>query len=151
MFSGRMADLLNPDNSAYSKDFAFAAPPSLESGGKTGSSLSVDGWVIATNSKVNPDLLFQIMASSVTKKASTQAMPYAYPARTSVVTAMRPPYAAAIKDAIKNGAALPDPYPWFTTMEDASYTPLLKAWAGNLATDKALAACQQAAVKALKP
>lgn len=144
MFSGRMGDLLQPENSQYSENFAFAAPPSIEPGGNTGSSLSVDGWVIPANSKVDPDLLFQVIASSVTQEAAEGSLPFAYPARTSVVTEENMPFAPAIESAIENGAALPDPYPWFTAMQDIAYGPLLKAWSGNQAVSEALADAQAA-------
>ena len=149
MFSGRMADLLQDANSPYADDFGFAPAPGVEPGGPVGSAISVDGWTMPMNSKVDPDLLFQIMASSVTTEASESAMPFAYPARSDVATPEAIPYLSAITDSLDNGAALPAPYPWFTTMEDTAYAPLLKAWKGDISVEAALAACQKAAAVAL--
>ena len=75
MFSGRMNDLTQEKNTKYFDKFAFASPPAVESGGKTFAALSVDGWSLPVNTKVDPDLLFQMIAASVSEDAS-KARPF---------------------------------------------------------------------------
>lgn len=111
MFSGRMNDLVQKSNTKYFDKFGFAPPPSVKSGGKLFSALSIDGWSIPSNTKVDPDLLFNLIGSSVSKKASKAAMPAAYPARDSVVTPTSSKYAKAASTAIGNSPPA-EPYPW---------------------------------------
>lgn len=149
-FSGSIADLLDPANSPYAEDFAVASPPSVEPGGGASSTISVDGWALAANSDVDPELMFQLIAASVSEEASVGAMPYAFPARTSVITDERLPYAQAVKDTVANGASPAAPYWWFTAMENASWTPFLKALRGEMSVEDALAAAQAAGVTAIE-
>ena len=93
MFSGRMNDLTVETNSKYAKQFAFAAPPAGESGGPLFSRLSIDGWSIPVNTQLNEDLLFQMIAASVSEDASKASIPAAFPARTGAVTQSSSPYA----------------------------------------------------------
>ena len=87
MFSGRMNDLTLEKNSKYAKNFAFAAPPKVAAdGAKLYDTLSVDGWSIPNNTAVDKDLLFQMIASSVSEEASKASLPAAYPARTGMVS-----------------------------------------------------------------
>jgi sorbitol/mannitol transport system substrate-binding protein len=101
MFSGRMSDLVNPANSKVSKDIGFAAPPRVSADAKyLYNRLSIDGWSIPANTKLNHDMLFQMMASSVSEKASKASVPAAYPARTGIVTDKNTPYGAAANASI---------------------------------------------------
>ncbi|HEU5486923.1 MAG TPA: sugar ABC transporter substrate-binding protein [Microlunatus sp.] len=111
MFSGRMNDLQQQSNSKYYQDFAFAAPPAVFQGGKQSGALSVDGWSLPKNTSISPDLLFQLIAASVSEDASKSAVPAAYPAREGIATPENTPYAAAADDAVKNAPA-PQPYPY---------------------------------------
>lgn len=148
MFSGRMSDLLNPDNSSYSDKFAFAAPPSIEAGGKVGASISVDGWSIAANSKVDKDILFQLMAASISPQTALASLPAAYPARTAIITDQKVPYSPAIRDALANGATTPPLEVWYGVV-DAAVGPLLQpAITGQKSVMDALNDAQQAAIKA---
>ncbi len=149
MFSGRMADLLKAENSTYSANFAFAAPPAIDAGGKSGSSVSVDGWAVPANTTVSPDLLFQLMAASVSPDASANSVPAAYPARRNIASDANTPYAAAVKDALANGATPPAPYPWFGPIENDTFATLVSAIKGDLTVDDALAQCQAQAVATL--
>ena len=111
MFSGRMTDLTLESNSQFAADFAFAPPPTVGEDGPQYSALSVDGWSIPVNTELDEDLLFEIIASSVSEEASTSAVPAAYPARVGSVSDDSGPYAAAANDAITN-APPAEPYPW---------------------------------------
>lgn len=150
MFSGRMADLLDPQNTEYADNFAFAPPPTVEPGGAIGSTLSVDGWIIPKNSKVDPDLLFQIIASSVTKDASMQALPAAFPARDGIVTEDNVPYANAVLTALANGASTPPLQTWLGTMQGDTAPLIQQAITGQTTVSAALDAAQKKAVEAIK-
>lgn len=149
MYSGRMADLTNPKNTTYAADFGFAPVPAVDAGGKSGASVSVDGWAIPTNSKINPDLLFQIMAASVSAEASKLAIPAAYPAREGIATAVTVPYAAAVQSALANGAATPPMQTWLGSMQNATSPLLQTALTGKDSVSGALAKAQTAGAAAL--
>jgi sorbitol/mannitol transport system substrate-binding protein len=96
MFSGRMNDLTLPANTKLANEFAFAAPPALEADSPhLYSRLSVDGWSIPKNTKLDKDMLFQMMAASVNEEASKASVPAAYPAREGMVSEDSSKYAAA--------------------------------------------------------
>ena len=86
MFSGRMIDLTKAENTKFSDKFAFAAPPASREGGSLFGPLSIDGWSIPFNTKVDTDLLFEMIAASVSEDASKASVPAAYPARKGAVT-----------------------------------------------------------------
>lgn len=131
MFSGRMTDLVNKQNSQYYNKFAFAPPPSVETGGKLYNSVSADGWSIPKNASADPDTLFQMIASSVSEKASKAAIPAAYPAREGMVTSKNSPYAAAANQSIANVPPA-EPYPWTADISN-QITPIV----GNVILGKA--------------
>ena len=150
MFSGRMADLTNPKNTNLSDKFAFAAPPSVEPDGKSSASISADGWSIPKNSKLDPDLAFQLVAASVSADASKQAIPAAYPARSGIATDANVPYATAVQDALAKGAAPPPAQTWLGSMQSDTAAPIQRAIGGQLSTSAALAQAQTAAKAVLK-
>jgi multiple sugar transport system substrate-binding protein len=123
MFSGRMNDLTLESNSQFAKDMAFAAPPSVDGGEALYNTVSVDGWSIPANAKNDKAMLFEMIASSVSEKASKASLPAAYPARDGMVTEDSMPFAAAANESI---AAVPpsEPYPWTATISNA-ITPIV--------------------------
>ncbi len=123
MFSGRMNDLTLESNSQFAKDMAFAAPPSVDGGEALYNTVSVDGWSIPNNSQNDKEMLFEIVASSVSEKASKASLPAAYPAREGMVTDSSMPFATAANDSI---AAVPpsEPYPWTAEISNA-ITPIV--------------------------
>lgn len=150
MFSGRMSDLLNPENTSFADKFAFAPPPKMDASGKVGSTLSVDGWVIAKNSKVDPDLLFQIIASSVSTETSTSALPAAYPAREGLVTEANVPYATAVQGALAGGGSTPPMETWLGSVQSDTSAFIQAAITGQTPVSDALSQAQTAAVTALQ-
>lgn len=123
MFSGRMNDLLQQSNTKHYQDFAFAAPPAVYAGGKGFGSLSVDGWSLPTNTALDSDLLFELIASSVSEDASRSAVPAAYPAREGIADSSNTPYAEAADQAIENVTA-PQPYPYIPAIS-GDITPVV--------------------------
>jgi sorbitol/mannitol transport system substrate-binding protein len=123
MFSGRMNDLTLDSNSKFAKDMAFAAPPSVDGGKYLYDTLSVDGWSIPTNAKNSKDMLFEMISSSVSEKASKASLPAAYPARDGMVTDSSMPFAAAANESIA-GVPPSEPYPWTAEISNA-ITPLV--------------------------
>ena len=122
MFSGRMNDLTLEDNSQYAGDMAFAAPPSVD-GGTLYNTVSVDGWSIPANAKNDKAMLFEMVASSVSEKASKASLPAAYPAREGMVTESSMPFAAAANESIAN-VPPSEPYPWTAEISNA-ITPIV--------------------------
>ncbi len=101
MFSGRMNDLTKAENSNLSESFAFAAPPRTVAGAEyLVDRMSIDGWSIPFNTKLDHDMLFQMMASAVSEDASKAAVPAAYPAREGMVSEDSSPYAKAANESM---------------------------------------------------
>jgi sorbitol/mannitol transport system substrate-binding protein len=123
MFSGRMNDLTLESNSQFAKDMDFAAPPSVDGGDALYNTVSVDGWSIPVNAKNDKEMLFEMVASSVSEEASKASLPAAYPARDGMVTESSMPFAAAANESI---AKVPpsEPYPWTAEISNA-ITPII--------------------------
>lgn len=148
MFSGRMTDLVNPENSQYAESIAFAPPPAVEEGGRQYSALSVDGWSIPANTEVDPDLLFQLMAATVGQEASESAVPAAYPAREGVVTPENSPYADAANAAIGN-APPAEPYPTTSLISNETTATVADVVTGRLDPAAGTARMQETAERIL--
>lgn len=123
MFSGRMFDLTQEENSRFAKDFAFAPPPSVAGGDVLYNTLSVDGWAIPENTDVDKDLLFHLVSAAVGPESSRAAVPGAFPAREGMVTPDSSPFAEAQLESIGR-AAPPEPYPWTSRISTAT-TPIV--------------------------
>jgi multiple sugar transport system substrate-binding protein len=147
MFSGRMNDLVQQKNTKLYDKFAFAAPPAVEKGGKQYGALSVDGWSIPFNTKVDHDLLFQLLAASVSEDASKASVPAAYPARTGVDQSSSP-YAAAAKEAIA-GAPPAEAEPWVPPMTAANQEIIASVITGKTSVEDGTKQMQAAAEKVL--
>ena len=148
MFSGRMNDLTLPSNSRFANAFGFAPPPSVQGGDKLYNALSVDGWSIPANTKIDPKLLFQMVASSVSPDASKAALPAAFPAREGIITPSSSPYAAAASDSIKK-APPAEPYPWTSQISNAITPIVADVMLDKTSVDAGLAQMQDAATKIL--
>lgn len=125
MYTGRMIDLTKQTNTRFAEQFAFAPPPVVLDGGKHYGNLSVDGWSLPVNTAVDSDLLFRLIAASVSPEASTGAVPAAYPAREGIATEQNTPYAAAANDALKH-VPDPQPYPYIPALT-SDIAPVLAA------------------------
>ncbi|MEJ5945745.1 extracellular solute-binding protein [Pseudokineococcus basanitobsidens] len=144
MFSGRMSDLANEDNTQYAADFGFAPPPSVEEGGPQFSALSVDGWSIPANSAVDPDTLFQVIATSVSEEASEAALPAAYPARDGVADDSDSPIVEAASEAIDN-APPAEPFPWTAPISNDTRDVIAQVVLGQTSVEDAVVQMQQIA------
>jgi multiple sugar transport system substrate-binding protein len=147
MFSGRMNDLVQQKNTKLYDKFAFAAPPAVEEGGKQYGALSVDGWSIPFNTKVDHDLLFQLLGSSVSEDASKASIPAAYPARKGLDQSASP-YAAAAEAAIA-GAPPAEAQPWVPPITSATTDIIGSVILGKQSVEEGTKAMQAAAEKVL--
>ncbi|WP_372449679.1 ABC transporter substrate-binding protein [Microbacterium flavum] len=149
MFSGRMYDLTLDSNSKLASDFAFAAPPKVSSDAAyLYDRLSIDGWSIPFNTKLDHDMLFQMMASAVSEDASKASVPAAYPAREGMVTADNSPYGEAANDSIA-GAMPPVVSPALATIATEIRPILVKILTGDVSVEDGMAQMQAAAEKAV--
>lgn len=148
MFSGRMNDLTLASNSKLSNDFAFAAPPKISSDAKyLYDRLSIDGWSIPFNTKLDKDMLFQMIASAVSEKASKASVPAAYPAREGMVTDSNSPYGKAANDSIA-GALPPIVSSVIAPVTTAIRPILVDVLNGKISVDDGLAQMQAAGEQA---
>ena len=147
MFSGRMNDLVQQKNTKLFDKFAFAPPPSVEEGGAQYGALSVDGWSIPVNTKVDQDLLFQLLGASVSEDASKASIPAAYPARKGLDQSASP-YAAAAEAAIA-GAPPAEAEPWVPPITSATTDIIGSVILGKESVENGTKAMQAAAEKVL--
>jgi sorbitol/mannitol transport system substrate-binding protein len=68
-------------------------------------------------------MLFNMISSSVSEKASKSSLPAAYPARDGMVTDSSMPFATAANESIA-GVPPSEPYPWTAEISNA-ITPLI--------------------------
>ncbi len=148
MFSGRMSDLTVESNTEFAADFAFAPPPTVGDSGPQYSALSVDGWSIPTNTTVDPAVLFEVIASSVSQEASEASVPAAYPARDGVVTPDSGPYAEAAIDAIDN-APPAEPFPWTAPIANETLPVVAEVILGQTSPEEGAARMQEIATGVL--
>lgn len=134
MFSGRMNDLTQATNSKFANSFAFAPPPAAKAGGPVYTQVSIDGWSIPYNTKLDPDLLFQIAATSVNEEASKGAVPAAYPARESAIDKSKMAYADAVQQSIEK-APPPQIQPWVAQISNDTLPVLAKVIGGQTPAD----------------
>ncbi|WP_372955799.1 ABC transporter substrate-binding protein [Microbacterium oleivorans] len=144
MFSGRMNDLTLDTNSNLAESFAFAAPPKLSDDAEYAyNRLSIDGWSIPFNTKLDHDMLFVMMASAVSEDASTASVPAAYPAREGMVTAENSPYGEAANDSI--AAAMPPVVsPILADLTNEIRPILVQVLSGNVSVEDGMAQMQAA-------
>lgn len=144
MFSGRMIDLTLPENSKLSDSFGFAGAPKLTADADYSyNRLSIDGWSIPFNTKLDHDMLFQMMASAVSEDASTASVPAAYPAREGMVTEENSPYGEAANDSIAS-AMPPIVSPVLADLTNEIRPILVEILNGNVSVDDGLAQMQSA-------
>ncbi|SDT40998.1 sorbitol/mannitol transport system substrate-binding protein [Friedmanniella luteola] len=147
MFSGRMNDLVQQKNTKLYDQFAFAAPPAVEEGGTQYGALSVDGWSIPFNTKIDHDLLFQLLAASVSEDASKASIPAAYPARKGLDQSASP-YAEAAEAAIA-GAPPAEAQPWVPPITSANTEIIASVISGKTSVEEGTKQMQAAAEKVL--
>ena len=147
MFSGRMFDLTLPENSKLSDSFAFAAPPQVNADAPYNyNALSIDGWSIPFNTQLDEDMLFQMIAASVSEKASKASVPAAYPAREGMVTAENSPYGEAANASLE-GAQPPVVSTAKAPVTNEIRSILVEVLTGDTSVDDGLAQMQAAAEK----
>jgi multiple sugar transport system substrate-binding protein len=147
MFSGRMIDLTKAENTKFSDKFAFAPPPAVLKGGKTFGSLSVDGWSIPFNTKVDKDLLFEVVSASVGEDASKASIPAAYPARKGLDQSASP-YAKAADAAIAN-LNEQEVQPWLPPINNATLPIITEVVSGKVSVADGQQRMQAAAEKVM--
>jgi multiple sugar transport system substrate-binding protein len=145
MFSGRMIDLTKSENTKFADQFGFAPPPTVLKGGKTFGTLSVDGWSLPYNTKVDKDLLFEVIAAAVSEDASKASIPAAYPARKGLDQSASP-YAKAAEAAIANMSEQ-EIQPWLPPINNAILPIIAEVITGKTSVEDGQKQMQAAAEK----
>ena len=148
LMSGRVADLTDPDKSKFADQIAFAVPPSVEPGGLPMTYLSVDGFSIAANSAVDPELLFQLACVGTGEGAAEAAATATIPSRTDVADAAELPVKDAALATLPDAEPLPQ-VPYMADVYTALGAPVGAAVAGETTAQAGAAAAQAAAVAAV--
>ncbi|WP_166788194.1 ABC transporter substrate-binding protein [Cryobacterium glaciale] len=150
LFAGRVSALLDADQTDLSESFGFAVPPSVITGGTPATSLSVDGFAIASNTEVDKDLMFDLLSVATGADAAAEAAGATIPARNSQAEnanlAFEPAARAVLESERPNGL------PHLPYMADvyAGMAPILaQVVNGTLSSADGAAALQAAAVAAI--
>ncbi|OUE18938.1 Bacterial extracellular solute-binding protein [Clavibacter michiganensis] len=150
LFAGRVSALLDEGQTENFDDFAFAVPPAVQEGGTPATSLSVDGLSIAANSKVDKDLLFDLLGVATGADAATEAAKATIPARTTQAQAADLPFEEAARDVLESEN--PNGLPLVPYMSDvfAAMAPILaQVVDGTLSSADGATQLQAAAVQAI--
>lgn len=151
LVTGRLSPLVDPAKSPNAANFGFATPPSVKAGGKPLSFLSVDGFALAKNSTVDPDLLFQLAAVATGEQAAKAALPDALPARLGVLKGSSIPFADSALDILKNADPKPlNAVPYMADVYSVLGAPIGDAVSGKAPVQQALDNAQAEAVKAIQ-
>lgn len=149
LVTGRLAPLVDEAKSPNAADFAFATPPAVKEGGTPLSFLSVDGFAIAKNSKVDPDLLFQMIAVATGEEASNAVLPDALPSRLDLIDESEIPFAASAKEVLATDPKPLNKVPYMADVYSVLGAPIGDAIAGQKSPQEALDVAQAAAEKAV--
>ncbi len=151
LYTGSMAAIDSPDTSEYAGDFGFAPAPSVEQGGGPWATLNLDGYAVAANSSVDPELLGQVVANGTGPDAAEAAGRLAFPARTSVredaALSEDAPYWEAGQGSIDAGAVPYPAVPYFVPLQTAVRPFIADGVSGKTSVEDALAGAQDAAEK----
>lgn len=150
LVTGRLSPLVDKKTSPNADKFAFAAPPAVKAGGKPLSFLSVDGFAVAKNSKVDKALLFQLAAVATSEAAAKAVLPDALPSRLSVIDESKIPFAASAKEILATDPKPLNQVPYMADVYSVLGAPIGDAVAGKKAPQAALDEAQATAVKAIE-
>ncbi|MEO6880279.1 MAG: sugar ABC transporter substrate-binding protein [Mycobacteriaceae bacterium] len=151
LVTGRLSPLVDKTKSPNADKFGFATPPSVKAGGKPLSFLSVDGFALAKNSKVDKDLLFQLAAVATGNDAAKAALPIALPARLDVLKGASIPFADSALAILKDAKPLPlTPVPYMADVYSVLGAPIGEAVSGKVPVQQALDNAQSVATKAIQ-
>ncbi len=151
LVTGRLGVLVDKTKSPNAANFGFATPPSVKAGGKPLSFLSVDGFALAKNSKVDPDLLFQLAAVATGNDAAKATLPNALPARLALLQGSTIPFASNALDVLHNADPQPlNPVPYMADVYSVLGAPIGDAVSGKVPVQQALDDAQAVATKAIK-
>ncbi|GMA30905.1 ABC transporter substrate-binding protein [Litorihabitans aurantiacus] len=150
LFAGRVSALLEERQTEHFDDFAFAVPPAVVEGGTPATSLSVDGLAIASNSAVDEDLLFDLIAVATGPEAAEAASAVTIPARTAQAQAAELPFEPAAREVLEserpNGLPL---VPWMSDVFAVAAPILNEVLSGTVEPADAAVQLQAAAEQAI--
>ena len=107
----------------------------------------MDGWSIPFNTKVDKDLLFEVISASVSEDASKASIPAAYPARKGLDQSASP-YAKAADEAIAN-LNEQEVQPWLPPINNATLPIITEVITGKTSVEDGQKQMQAAAEKVL--
>ncbi|MFC5931745.1 extracellular solute-binding protein [Cryobacterium melibiosiphilum] len=150
LFAGRVSALLDADQTDLFADFGFAVPPSVIAGGTPSTSLSVDGFSIASNTEVDKDLMFELLGVATGADAAAEAAGATIPARNTQAQAADLPFEPAARAVLESER--PNGLPHLPYMSDvyAGMAPILtQVVNGTISSTEGAAQLQAAAVTAI--
>ncbi|MGW2339549.1 ABC transporter substrate-binding protein [Streptomyces sp. NPDC001661] len=142
IWASRAGSILDSNQSRVADKVGFATAPAATRDGPPAGETSQDGFVIPRNSRVAPDLLFRLtasttLASPVMKKASVAAIP----SRASLLTgkSTERSYWKAVRRTGEDGAVQLPPVPWMDPLTKTVVNPYLaRALKGKSSAQEAL-------------
>ncbi|WP_433236146.1 ABC transporter substrate-binding protein [Actinomadura nitritigenes] len=154
IWASRAQPIGDANQSRVAGKIAFAPAPSAVPGGPPASETSQDGFVIPSNSHLDPEMLFRLAASTITSpEVMKQAATVAVPPRTSLVKdpATAQPYWPAVSESSARGVQPLPRVPYMDPLTKSVVNPYLaKALTGSSDPSRALRAAAAQLENSLK-
>lgn len=144
IWASRATPILDPASSRVGDKVAFAPAPKGVSSGVPAAQWSQDGFAIAKNSSVPPELLFQIILATLDPEAMKKAAPAAIVSRTSITSdpALQQKHWPAALETIEGGARSLPQLGYMQAVQSAVRPVLAPAVTGKTSSEDALAKAQ---------
>ncbi|TDD86852.1 extracellular solute-binding protein [Actinomadura darangshiensis] len=154
IWASRAQPIGDPNQSRVAGKIGFAAAPAAVPGGPPASETSQDGFVIPKNSRLDPETLFRLMASTITSPdVMKQAATVAVPPRMSMINdpATARPYWPAVRESGERGVQPLPRVPYMDPLTKSVVNPYLaKALTGSTDPARALRAAATQLESSLK-
>ncbi len=110
IWASRAPGAIDPEQSIYAADIAFAPAPAPKPGGPLGGSAWNDYYAIPATTDIDPELLFQMIMEATDKESQMRAAEYGIVTRQSVAKAgVGGPYLPAASETIAKGVGIYQP------------------------------------------
>jgi ABC-type glycerol-3-phosphate transport system substrate-binding protein len=154
LWTSRAAEVEDESVSQFPDKFAYAAPPSSIEGGTPYTNWTQDMLVIPKETSVDKELIFEVMAKSLTKEKQKAFAAHAIVSRSSIaedeeIVEKYPNY-AVVNQTIKNGAKSYPIKPYFGEERLIVGKYVSKALAGQMTAEEALEQAEKEVVEDMK-
>lgn len=139
IWASRAAGAIDPEQSIYAEDIAFAPAPAPRPGGPLGGSAWNDYYTIPATTDLDPDLLFRLILDATDLESQMRAAEHGIVTRRAVSEAgVGGPYLPAALETIANGVGIYQPKPAIGLVRPALANWLPLVGTGEMTPQEAL-------------